>query len=117
MIYLASPYSHSNISVRYKRYECVLQVAARLIKEGQLVFCPVVHTHPINIILGSEYWDFSRWKEFDLAMLDKCDELVIVRIPGWETSKGVTEETRYARQWDIPIRFVDPTPEELEVLK
>ncbi|MCP4786572.1 MAG: DUF1937 family protein [Fuerstiella sp.] len=47
MIYLASPYSHSDANIREKRFRDVCRTAARLMRNGDVVFSPIAHGHPI----------------------------------------------------------------------
>ena len=60
--YLASPYSvtwpvskQSAVTIRDRRYRKVCRKAAQLMKEGKLIFCPIAHSHPIEVIgMGGE---------------------------------------------------------------
>ena len=60
MIFLASPYSHSDSEIRRKRFEAACKVAGMLISEGKLVFSPIAHNHPIathrNLPLDAQFW-------------------------------------------------------------
>jgi hypothetical protein len=47
VIYLASPYSHPNPAVREQRFQAACQAAAALLRSGQAVFAPIVHSHPL----------------------------------------------------------------------
>jgi hypothetical protein len=40
-------------------------------------------------------------------MLSRCDVMIVLCIPGWEESSGVTGEIDYAIKHKIPIIFVD----------
>ena len=40
-------------------------------------------------------------------MLDRCDELHILRLPGWERSRGVKYEWDFAVRTSKPIHTVD----------
>lgn len=46
-IYLATPYSHKDDKVRRERFDAVNIVAARLMRQGFLVFSPII-AHPPN---------------------------------------------------------------------
>ena len=58
MIYLACPYSHDDSSVREHRFHAACRAAAQLIRAGHVVFCPVVHSHPLAEV------DADHWKTF-----------------------------------------------------
>ena len=47
MIYLASPYSHSDPLVRQARFDAACRVTANLIQAGQAVVAPIVLGHPL----------------------------------------------------------------------
>ena len=119
LIYLASPYSHPSADVQDYRFRVVCRVAARLMREGHLIFSPIAHSHSIAT-LGLLPHDFRFWGEFDKAMLKRCDALWILMLNGWLESRGILEEYEYfknqtlKRQRDAEIVNIDPLPEELE---
>jgi len=107
VIYLAIPYSHTNSYVVYLRSEIVLRAHAEFIKEGHIIFSPITQSH----ILAERFElpkDFEFWSRIDFAILDKADELWVIAIEGWETSRGVQAEIERARSNKIPIHFVKP---------
>lgn len=105
MIYLASPYSHGDVAIRKLRFEQACFVAGRLMQQGHLIFSPIAHTHPIatrcNLPLGFDYW-----QRYDQEMLDACASLVVLTLPGWELSLGVTSELQHMRARRKPVGFV-----------
>lgn len=112
LIYLASPYSHADTSIRDQRFAIVCRAAARLMSEGHLIFSPIAHTHPIAMA-GSlpTGWDF--WQKYDHAQLDTATEMWVLRLDGWDESKGVTGEIEYMRQCGKPVKFIDPSESDL----
>jgi len=106
MIYLASPYSHPLSSVREDRFKRVSIVAARLLKEGKIVYSPIAHTHPIAVY-GElpNGWEF--WEKIDRAFMQRCDSLVVVKMPGWEISRGVLAEIRMAHELGLMVEYID----------
>lgn len=111
--YLASPYHHDRVSVRRRRYRQAVRAAAGLMAKGTLVFSPIVHNHPLvetRLIASSqEYaarWRF--WRVYDFAMLARCQGLLVLKIPGWEQSRGVKAELKEARRLRKPVGYVDP---------
>lgn len=107
MLYLASPYSDPDPAVREERFVAVCRKAAELFRAGFHVFCPIAHTHPIAVH-GGLATDFAGWSRYDSEMLGKCIRLVVLRLPGWEGSVGVSAEIALAREWGMPVEFVDP---------
>lgn len=113
MIYLAVPYSF-NPKVSYDK---VNNYAGALIKEGHFVYSPISMCHPIarcvDLPTGFEYWE-----AFDYKMIDVCDCMVVLCLKGWQQSKGVIKEIRYAQSKGIPIyyRYENQIPSQIEVV-
>lgn len=107
-VYLASPYSHALAAVRNARYRAALMATRSLLAAGVHVFSPIVYSH---FLVGHQTtgagslaasWEF--WREFDLSMLDKCDVLAVLQLPGWTYSVGVQAEIAEATVRGIAIR-------------
>jgi hypothetical protein len=104
--YLASPYSHENESVRIENYRLVSRKAAELVASGLVVVSPITYGHTLLSFSDMpSNWEF--WKKFCISILDKCDCLVVYKMPGWDQSRGVQEEISYAKSKDIPVEFIE----------
>ena len=101
LIYLAAPYSHPDQNVRKLRVHCTKTAAAEMVKAGHVVFAPTVYTDELD-----HYEPPQGWYEFDLAILSRCDELVILPLEGWEDSKGIKMEIALARTMGISVTFM-----------
>jgi hypothetical protein len=109
LVYLATPYTHSDPAVVERRFNAVNRAAAQLMREGKHVFSPISHTHPIAIAGDlPTTWEF--WQEYDRAVLEHCCELVILMQDGWDESKGVAGECRIATELGIPVSFLYADP-------
>lgn len=88
MIYLASPYSNDPES----NYTAMLDVCKRLVSRAPapLVFSPVVYFHTF-----AQHISYHALMGLCFEMLKVADELIIVDLPGWTESFGVSEECRY----------------------
>lgn len=106
MIYLASPYSHEDKSVRESRFQAACKVTATLIQQRKAVFSPVVHCHPL-VAFGLPI-DWMFWAQFCRAHFQRCDEMYVLCIPGWEHSVGIREETWMAQEFNIPVTALHP---------
>ena len=104
LIYLASPYSDPTPAVRAKRFLDALHYTAEATRDGEMVFSPIVHSHPLALGCASGDWDF--WREFDLRLLSACDILRVLQVPGWEKSRGVSDEIRAAIEMGKKIEYV-----------
>jgi len=106
MIYLASPYSHPDPNVRERRFWAACYAAAELLEDGEIVFSPIAHGHAIGTCGLPEDWRY--WQRYDCEYLSRCDEVVVLRLENWHTSKGVRAEIRLAQKLGIPVRYIDP---------
>ena len=105
LIYLASPYSHPDRVVRKWRYELACKVAALLMRDGHLVYSPIVHSHPLTRFRLPAEWDY--WRRLDEEMLRRCDALAVLRLPGWEQSVGVQAELALAKELGLKSGYVE----------
>lgn len=100
MIYLASPYSHPDADVRDFRYKAALETTLEFIKRGIVCFSPIVYGRAMELEIGTDYLS---WKTFNDDMVNNSTQIWVLRIPGWQESKGVTYEIGLARQLDKPV--------------
>lgn len=105
MIYIASPYSHPDKSVREQRFRDACHYASVLFQSGELAFSPIAHSHPIAVI-GDLHLGFSFWQEFDLKAMGMCDAVHVLMLDGWEESKGVKSEIEHAQSIGLEIHYV-----------
>lgn len=104
MKYLASPYTHDNPDVKKERFEAVCEVASYMMLKGEHVFSPIAHTYPIAVHGGVPTdWDF--WGDYDKEFLNFCEELIILMLPGWKESVGVTAEIEYMRELGKKVSY------------
>ena len=100
-VYLAIPYS------RYeeKSFQLANEVAALLIKEGNIVFSPISMSHPIATI-GKLKGDWETWKKIDFEFIKWCDDVVLINFDeeAVKNSIGVQDELRYAKEIGKNIR-------------
>jgi hypothetical protein len=106
LIYVASPYNHSDDDIRWLNYRKVSRYSAGLIAKGQVVISPIAYGHPLLDFAEIPY-DWPFWSNFCLTFLDRCDEMHVLMMEGWDKSRGVEEEIQYARQQSIPIKYIE----------
>lgn len=106
MIYLASPYSHHTPAIKEQRFQAVLKAAAELMSQGEIVFSPIAHCHPIAVIYGVP-GDWHYWEKYDRAFIEACDRFIVLKLDGWEASVGVNAECEFARQIGRIIEYVE----------
>lgn len=109
LVYLASPYSHRLHRIRHRRFEDVCKKAAELMQQGEQVFCPIAHSHPIEVIGMEGRKSGDWWLKQDYAILKSCTKLLVYKMPGWDKSYGVKEEIKFAKKNKIPIEYAEYT--------
>ncbi len=104
-IYLASPYTSPISNIREARYQAACNVAAEIMKAGDLVFSPIVHSH----ILAKKCQlpgDFDFWQNWCLSFLRHwATDFFILVMPGWRESKGIAAEKLVAEDLGLPVYY------------
>ncbi len=103
--YLCSPYSHTDPSVTLSRYDAICRVAADFMRRGEIVFSPIAHSHAIATRGGLDPTHGFDWLRQDLAILARCDEVVVIMLDGWQDSMGIAAERAEAKRLGIPVTF------------
>lgn len=106
LVYLCSPYSHSDENIMEQRFNQVCKTAGILFNKGFDVFCPIAMSHPIKINSNLS-GDWATWSAFDKRMVSLCTNLYVLCIDGWKESVGVSCEIKEALKLKIPITFID----------
>lgn len=90
---------------RLWRMEQFWLALAYLISERKDVVSPMTLETAVNLRedIPSD-WEF--WQAYSHKLLNFCTQLVVLCLPGWEQSSGVTGEIAYAREIGIPIRYM-----------
>ena len=100
LIYLASPYAHPSNTVQKARLEAVRYVCGQMVNEGKIVISPLVY---LGELAFKGVHPPQGWYAYDLQLLARSDELIVLQLPGWEDSKGVMVEIAGAQTKGIPI--------------
>lgn len=96
MIYLASPYSHPERSMRNFRYLRARLVVGHFIKMDLPIYSPIVHCHHISTESDLPY-NADFWLKYNENFLRLAEALWILQLPDWNISVGVTYELKYWR--------------------
>lgn len=94
MIYVASPYSHPSPAIREYRYREVEKYTADLLRARSWCYSPIVHCHNLSQRFALPF-TVDYWSEYNFHMLERSDALHVLKLPGWEDSRGVQAEIRY----------------------
>jgi hypothetical protein len=107
MIYLASPYTDKDPTVMEQRFDQMCRIAGYYMRQGTVVYSPIVHCHPIAIRVDLPR-DWAFWQRFDEESVKMAGAVHVIQLPGWEKSKGVAAEVEVAKLAGIPVFYVDP---------
>lgn len=118
-IYLASPYTAHKEDGSFDedlmdyRYLQVAECFHKLVGAGLIVYCPIAMTHRIDCMNSERYGtpispDF--WYEFDKPFIQNASQLYVLKLPGWENSKGLQEEIKTALDRNLPIVYLEFIP-------
>lgn len=107
VIYIGGPYTHADHNIRRERFEALTAVAAEFVKQGNIVYSPITHTHPIDLhfVRDDVHLSSDFWCDFDETFMSVCTEMVIVPLEGWDRSGGVKREREYFEKRGLPVSF------------
>lgn len=109
MIYLATPHSHPSPFVREQRYLLAAEYTAFRLLKGDFIYSPIVHTHQLSLWANFPA-DFAFFERYDFDMLQRCDQLCVLMIDGWDKSRGVRAEIAFAQVHHIPVVYETARP-------
>ena len=106
LIYLACPYSCDDpVIMSYRVAEATDKTAQRMV-QGYNVFSPLTHSDPVADYLPPEIrWDHGFWLERDFQIIERADELHVLKLPGWDKSYGVAREIEFAQLLGKPVIY------------
>lgn len=91
MIYIASNYTSHLVQLEEWRYRQVLAYTARLLRNRQWCYSPIVHCHELAKAHQLPT-DYAYWMDYNKHVIDRCSELFVLALPDWGLSKGVRAE-------------------------
>lgn len=84
-------------------------IASELTKQGRCIYSPISSWH-LNACRFNMPKTFDFWQHLNLSFLRVSKKLIVVQLPGWDISVGLQDEIRFAKEHDIEIEYLDPTP-------
>lgn len=106
LVYLGIPYTGTKDEMNFRA--SVADIVARdLSYKGVMVYSPISSWHHIAIEYNMPT-EYTFWKDMCESFLSRCDKLIVIRLPGWETSVGLQGEIEFARENGIEIEYFDP---------
>jgi hypothetical protein len=110
--YVAQPYTAylSNGSLNHElmeyRYLRALAEVSKMLTDNRMVYSPIVHCHEMAKIHTLPK-DFSFWKNYNKAMLERASGIILLKLEGWQESEGLQDEWKFARETNMPVTFWD----------
>lgn len=105
--YLAAPYSDQDPAVTEERIQRLCEVDQQLMLSGVFTVSPL-YKHMMFMHGVDLPGDWNYWRDYSLSLLPLCERLIVIQMPGWDSSTGVTAEIAYATDCGIPICYIDP---------
>ncbi len=87
-----------------------MKTAAVMMLAGEHVFCPIAHSHEIGLQINRPV-DHDFWMLQDLPILNHASKMTVLRLDGWQDSRGISDETIFCKRNGIPIDYADYRPE------
>jgi hypothetical protein len=106
LVYVAAPYSSIPDKNELMRIISKFCGEYMIANPGEYAIPGLVHHYPTLECpeLGTDY---SFWQNFCEVFLSRCDKMIVLRIPGWQESKGVKGELEFCLTHRIPVEFRD----------
>ncbi len=82
-------------------------VTADLIKRGFVCLSPITHGHQMTVVGGIDPFDGDLWQRIDKAFVDNAAACIVVKMEGWEESRGVQHEIREFTKAGKPIVYLE----------
>lgn len=108
LVYLGTPYSGIKEDKAF-RAEVVDMISKDMANKGLMVYSPISSWHNIAIKYNLPS-DFKFWLDMCESFLSKCGKIVVIQLPGWEKSIGLTHEIEFAKKHGLEIEYLDPAP-------
>ena len=105
MIYLGCPYSHEDRHIEVERTTQASKVAAKLIKNGHIVFSPIAYS--TGLIRDGVMREGFDWLTLDLQILRACDSMIVVMLDGWQSSEGLQAEIQCAKESGMKVEYLE----------
>lgn len=104
--YLATPYSKYPAGLEFA-FSHACNVAGRLLAEGVHVYSPIAHTHPVAQYGGLDPFCHDTFLPLDKKIMEHAHGCLVIKMPGWESSKGILWEVEYFEKAGRPIELLE----------
>lgn len=104
--YLATPYSKYADGIEAAAIEA-RRAMMWLRRQGVKVYSPIVWTHEIAWETGIDPVDCDFWLQVDRPLMERASCLIVVKMPGWQESRGVAVEIEYFKSAGKPVFYLE----------
>jgi len=105
--YLGSPYSAHPDGI-HVAFAQVVEARGLLIRAVVPCFSPIIHSHMVALMCGMDPRDHSIWMPSERPMLDPAKGLIVLMLPGYERSQGLSEERYLFNEAGKPVVWMRP---------
>lgn len=106
LVFLSVPYTDSDPAVVERRVQLMLNVDAHLMRQGVFTISPVYKHLLVQANLQVPgTWEY--WRDYCKTLLQRCDRMIIIPLPGWTKSAGVRGEIDIADELGVPYTVFD----------
>lgn len=102
LCYVASPYSNYADGLD-AAFADIGAISWKLHLAGIPCYSPIVYCHPIARALDADPLNADFWLAFTKPVLERCDALIVVDLPGWDKSYGISKEIERFQQSGRPV--------------
>mmetsp|Transcript_29891 Transcript_29891/g.78818 ORF Transcript_29891/g.78818 Transcript_29891/m.78818 type:complete len:114 (-) Transcript_29891:26-367(-) len=106
LVYLSGPYS--KCADKEHVMNCIMRASGQymLTHKGFHVVSPLFN-HPSIALVPGMGSDYNFWGDYSRDLLQRCDQLLVLKYPGWDESTGVQDEIAFAREKKLPVEFFE----------
>jgi len=106
IVFVATPFWSFDKEVSERRTAIISKYCGQLLREGIMCTSPVVFG--VTILKYTDLpGNFAFWDKLSFTTLAASDVLHVLMLPGWDESRGVSEEIKFALERKIPIKYFD----------
>jgi len=104
--YISTPYTkyHAGIETAYIE---ACKVTAWLVRRNVNVYSPISHSHGPAIHGDIDALSHAIWMPQQQPMMEAAHGLIVVKMLGWDESRGVAEEIAYFSRAGKPCHFME----------
>jgi len=105
--YVLTPYTKYPHGIS-RAFEDAVEVCQALLERGVNLFCPVAHSHHLAVQRNRLCpVDGAYWSGFNKPLLEASAGGILIRMRGWDESRGIDEELKYFDTTDKPVICFD----------